>query len=300
MSRMVCQGNVRFRITYASVFDSSACNLLIDTTGSYSVDTFDCYTVGEDIPLPNAGYGFSTLWNVSTSSYLNPSNVSGVMGHWDANAITASHSASLSIWEDISGNARHLTQSNAALQPIFQTNQLPTSGSAVRFYDQYFMVPDISGQSAYEVFILIRVDLDPPLAVQQSGLWKFGPTGASNATQFPSQANGWIYDNFASTVQKPVGDVGTNMTKWMVYNSFSKSGLWQARVDGALAYSTTTNTVTMPTGGLTFGYENYNNGTLHIYLRGQVAMWALFSRALETYERKAVFRYFDLRRSYYE
>ena len=46
-------------------FDSFSCSMAM--SGSYAIDTFNCYTVGEVSSLPNAGTGWNGLWDISTN-----------------------------------------------------------------------------------------------------------------------------------------------------------------------------------------------------------------------------------------
>jgi hypothetical protein len=51
--------------SYVIPFDPSPCSM--DMSGSYAIDTFDCYTAEEVFSLPNAGTGWSGLWDISTN-----------------------------------------------------------------------------------------------------------------------------------------------------------------------------------------------------------------------------------------
>lgn len=51
---------------------------------------------------------------------------------YEGDGISLSNGASVSQWDDLSGNARHLTQATGSLQPTYQTNQLNTK-PVIRF-----------------------------------------------------------------------------------------------------------------------------------------------------------------------
>jgi hypothetical protein len=261
-------------------------------------DSFDTLADGVAVHGKTSGFGYTGGWvdRDLGADPQDPATVTDLIDLWDAEAIIASDTDPLSQWVG-SVNGLIMTQATGALQPVYRTNQLPSGGPAIRFTDQYFNVPDISGHAAYEAFILLKVDNDPPPVVGQTGLWKFHPSGAANATQYPSNADGAIYDNFASTTQKATGNPGDSLTGWRVYNPRSAAGSWVQNLEGIQRFSTGTNTVSMPNTGLTLGFENYNSGAISLFMRGEIAFFAVFSRILTITEREGIYKFISAKRN---
>jgi hypothetical protein len=260
-------------------------------------DTLDGYSDGVGLNGLAGETGFSAGWvdGGLGAAELDPRTVANVLGVWDAQDIVANDLDAIQQWNDTSGNNRHLVQNTEALRPVYRTGQM-AGRPALRFTDRYFNVPDVSGSAEYEAFILVKIDNDPPLAIGQIGLWKFHPTGASNATNFTNHSDSRLYDNFASTTQKATLNPIATLTDWRVYNALSKAALWQCYIDGDQHFTTGTNTVNMPNAGCTLGFESYNAGALLLYLRGYIAFFAIFGRVLTAAEREGIHNFIAARK----
>lgn len=208
----------------------------------------------------------------------------------EADALSLSNNDPISSWTDISGNARHGTNTGTN-RPLYRTNQI-NGLPAVEFLevsDTWLDLPNFaSGFTVAEIFIVIKINADPPTIVSESiyqtGLWSLGSDATDNSTHYPF-TDGVIYDDFGSTIRKVVGNPTPSLAAWRLYNVRSAANDWEALLDGTSLFSTTTNTVgfnTSPKLGKDVG------GVNTYYLDGFVALVAMYSRALNSSERTAL------------
>jgi hypothetical protein len=194
--------------------------------------------------------------------------------------------AAISTATDLSGNGNDWDQGTSGHRAVYKTNVVNGRGVA-RFdgSDDHLEGPDLSSLTAAEVFIVIKIDNDPPAAQAQTGLWDFSEAGDPN-THFPFNADSQIYDSFGTTVRKTVGDPTPSLASWRLYNVVSVSGEWTARLDGTQLFTTGTNTVTFiaaPQLGVSRTGEA---------LDGDLAEFVLFDRELSSAERASIHAYF--------
>ena len=145
-------------------------------------------------------------------------------------------------WTDTSGLGNHATVLRAGGEPTLAAGSTPTGQSAVRFdgNDDGFSLPNfLSGDSAAEVFIVLRADADPPGA-DQSGLWNFGSTGDNS--HYP-WTDGVVYDEFGTGGRKTSGNPAPALTQYNIYNVRSEPGLWQSRFNNNVHYTDNANVV---------------------------------------------------------
>jgi fibronectin type III domain protein/thrombospondin type 3 repeat protein len=135
----------------------------------------------------------------------------------------------------------------------------------------------MSTATAGELFVILKSQGN------QNAPHDFMRFGTPGAGLYPYQ--GHIEDQFGSTTTKQVGTPSTPLTSYHLYDSMSQAGLWTARINGSVQYTTTDNTVgftTTPTiGGTFYGFQGY------------MAEIIIFDHALTTTERTTVQNYLD-------
>lgn len=210
-----------------------------------------------------------------------PLMVSGLSGWWKADSIVSTSGSSLATWSDSSGN-NNILSSSAGVTPFYDTNQI-NGLPAVRFNAaQYFNVTGstLVGFREGEIFGIVKIDVDPPVNANYSGLWNFGGTG--ERTHYP-YTDGVIYDNFGNNLRNTTVNPAPALTTWRLYNVASSASLWSSSLDGTPLYSTSTNTVDF-SGTSYVGLSRAGGGTDY-FLSGWFSEILLFSRVLTTSER---------------
>jgi len=248
-------------------------------------------TVGNNVSFaePREGYDGVILSSAPVSSAPLSPPLTGNIGWWKADSISAEDLSSVSIWNDSSGNDYHVTQSLEWLQPTYMTDEI-NGYPAIRFADKYFQVPDIfSGVTEAEIFGVVKIDLDPPVAVGRTGLWQFGGTG--ERMHFP-YTDSTIYDNFCTSPRKTVGNPTPSLTEWRLYNVKSATNNWSSSIDGVTLYSTATNTPVF-TGLRHIGLSRNTLGDNLYYLWGYIAEIIIYNRLVDATERSQINTYFS-------
>lgn len=172
---------------------------------------------------------------------------------------------------DTSGNSGDFTQATSGKRPALRGGASLLNGHLVVEHDgsnDTFDGPDLSGLTNGHAFIVVKIDTDPPAAGGFTGLWTFG-TNLDN-THFP-YTDGNIYDGFATTVRKTVGNPGPSLTSWRIYEVRSAAGDWEALLDGISLFSTATNTV-----GFRAAPKLGSDGGEGVFLDGRWAYFAIF------------------------
>jgi hypothetical protein len=133
-------------------------------------------------------------------------------------------------------------------RPTYKTDQINGLPAVYFTGSQYLNMTNnfkgtLAGSSfqGAELFILIKVDNDPSLSTSGSGIYNIGGSDSSERSYYPYTDSN-IYSNFYSTTRKTVGNPSLPLTSWRLYNVESINGKWIARLDGAVIYSTTSNT----------------------------------------------------------
>jgi fibronectin type 3 domain-containing protein len=205
------------------------------------------------------------------------SSISGLRLRLQADAgVTADGSGFVSTWADQSGQGKNATQSTSARRPVLVTNVI-NGNPVIRFNaanTQYLNVANfMSGAAEGEVFAVVKAG---PSA--GSGIWRFGP----GANQAYYSLNG-LDDDFGTNVQRDTGVPVAGVDSFCIYNIAGKSGSWVQRLNGAVHFMATTNTVgsfnTLPTIGL-----NYTAS----YFSGDIAEIIVYDHVLTTADRDAV------------
>ena len=193
-------------------------------------------------------------------------------------------SGAIATWDDASGNGRDATQTTEADKPIVTTSALDGFSSAT--FDgtaQHFDLPSTTGlTTAQEVFIVIKVDVDPPAANPQTGLWLLG-----TANSLYPFTNGLIFDSFGNTVRRASIDPGADLDVWRLYNVTSAANDWENRLDNVSIHTEGTNTVA---GQASPKIGDVGGG---VRLDGQVVEFILYSAKLSSGDRTLVVDYFS-------
>ena len=188
---------------------------------------------------------------------------------------------------DKSGNNRHITQSTSGARPAYKTNV--QNGLSIARFDgssDFFSVPNfLTALSIGEVFIVVKIDTDPPANAAQTGLWKIGSDTV--ATHFPYTDSG-VYDDFGSTVRKTSGNPTAALTTPRTYHVISKSSLWTSWVNETQHYTTATNTVEFTIAGTIGKSSDAGNS---YFLDGDIAEIVLYGAELSSADKALVAGY---------
>jgi hypothetical protein len=201
--------------------------------------------------------------------------------------------ATVSAWADQSGNGRHAAQGTAGSQPTIRTSGVRMINSqTVLDLDgtddrMLFGASAFSALTGAEIFVVGRLDADPSGAAT-GGFYGLG--SAPTSTHVP-YTDGVIYDGFATTVRKTVGNPAASMTNAFVYGVTSVSGEWTARLNGTQLYTTATNTVGFHAAPTLGGDAT----SAPIVMDGVFAEWILLNRKATSAERTSVHSYLSAR-----
>lgn len=146
--------------------------------------------------------------------------------------------------QDQSGNENHFTQATAGDRPVRQDGVV--NGQSVLRFDgsNHFLNGTMDTALAYNAFIVLKVDVDPPVDIAQSGLWCFSPS--ADSVHWPlTETN--IWETFGSTARRNTGDPATDLTQFNLYRVSSASGAYTTYLNGTQHFTTATNTVGMDT-----------------------------------------------------
>lgn len=174
------------------------------------------------------------------------------------------------------------TQASGTLQPLYRTGQI-NGLPALQFdgTDDYIELPNVFGSlTAAEVFLVVKLDADPPPVDTKTGFWRLqNITSDPQALHVPF-TDGTIYDGFGSTTRKTTVNPTLSMASWRVYQVASASGAWTSFMDGTQIYTTATNTVGFRTADLWLG-RSY---TIY-YFDGVMAEILIYDHVLNSTER---------------
>lgn len=180
---------------------------------------------------------------------------------------------------DFSGRGNHGAAVGTA--PVYRTEMLYDL-PAFRFDDASWSLANVfSTLTQAEVFVVVKVDEDPPTNGVQSGIWWLG--NYALGSHFP-YSDGVVYEVFGASVRKTIGNLTPSLAAWRVYN-VSAASEWTARLDGAVIYAESGNTVffnstpRLGSGGI---------GTPEYRLKGFIAEFLVFPHVLDTATRTKV------------
>lgn len=191
-----------------------------------------------------------------------------------AKTIPAGDGDVIGAWADKSGNGKDATQATTAQKGTYQLGIVNTR-PVVRFdgTDDGYEIGDFSSLSGSEVFVVVKIDTDPPPDSVKTGLWDFG-TNASN-THFPFDLDGKIYDEFGSTTRQVTATSVPSLAQFNIYNVVSIANEWTSRLNNAQLFTTVTNTVGFR--ATTFLGKNVVSST---FLDGDIAELILYNAKL--------------------
>ena len=225
----------------------------------------------------------ASLWNMPGAFGQVPVT-SGLRVYLEADVgVTADGNGRVSIWQDQSGLGKNATQTVTGNRPTLVTNVI-NGLPAIHFVGsnaQYFNLPNLmSGATAGEVFVVVKAAADNDSA--SHSLWNFGSTNAG--ARYPEN-NGQLYDDFGSTTYGQEGDPVPGLNTFNLYNVSAASGGWTSRINGAVLFTRSSNTVGWRTAPV-LGFNASSN-----YFNGDMAEVIIYDRVLTAAERESVGQY---------
>lgn len=201
------------------------------------------------------GLGLGIGVGSGSASAWSPMSLGSELAMWlRADTVTTSVGA-VSTWNDKSGNGRAPA---ATSPPTWRDagHARCINGMPVVDWDgtdnrMDFAIDAFAALTAAEIFLVGRIDVDPPAAAGQTGLWRFGT--AVNGDHFP-YTDGNVYAEFGTTVRKNTGNPTANLTSAFCLNVISVSGEWTMNINGAQHFTTATNTVGLPSAAILGAY----------------------------------------------
>jgi hypothetical protein len=220
---------------------------------------------------------------------FNPRALPGLILWLDASSESGSDGSTI-VANDRSGAGNNAITTGA--DPTLQTV------SGIRVYrfngtSQYakFNNSLVSGLTTGEIFVLIKIAVDPPIDANKTGLWEFG--GDPTRTHFP-YIDGTIYDQFGTTARKTTVDPALSLSSaFRVYNVISASGEWTSNLDGTQLFTTATNTPSWTTTTPLLGTGNSGGvlGSPGYLLNADIKQLVFCNRKLTGTERTNVTSY---------
>ena len=162
-------------------------------------------------------------------------------------AFCGATSGFVTTWYDQSGNGKNAIQAATANQPrivnagsIYLLNNTPAiyfsmSGGGLSL-TSYFT------GTAGTLFRVQKNDTDPPSSFAGAPIDNVGTYLVNDNSYYP-YTDGVIYEKFATSVRKNVGNLLYTLTSSSLFTVLSDTGFWDARYNGTQVYNTLTNTV---------------------------------------------------------
>jgi hypothetical protein len=187
---------------------------------------------------------------------------------------------------DQSGEGNDFTAAGAA-RPTFKAGIV--NDKAVYRFDgtnDVLTGPDFaSGFTAGEVFVVVKIDTDPPGGNEQTGLWDFA-SNTANAAHFPF-TDGTIYDDWGSSDRKTTANPASALTDFRLYNVRSANNAWSNHLDGTQLHSDTSHTVGFAATPL------IGQSPATFFLDGDIAEFVMCSSVQSAPERADLHAYFE-------
>ena len=209
--------------------------------GSTPIDDVKLGSSQVDAVYAGAEKVWPTLWQPSDHTPLHL-----WLDASDSSTITVTGQG-VSNWSDKSGNNRNASQGTDGFRPITGAasqnglNVLQFNGS-----DEFFTFGTalnnigLVAPLGCSVFMMVKIDTDPPPTDAQSGLWKIDSGSDNTHYRF---LDGNIYDGFGSNVRKVPGNVATNLAQWNILEVFNDTAngynFW---LNGTAVFGTASNT----------------------------------------------------------
>ena len=153
--------------------------------------------------------------------------------------------ATVSAWNDKTGNGRHLVQATAANQPARSAGSLNgrdgltflAAGAKAMTGPNWATI----GLTGAEIYVVVAASADPSGALGDGGgLWLLG--SAAGQSYYP-YSDGSVYDGAASNAQKTIGNPTLALSSPRVYSVSSIAGEYIGYVDGVAVNAGLANTV---------------------------------------------------------
>jgi hypothetical protein len=228
-----------------------------------------------------------------TFKRFNPRDIANLECWVKTDAISAGNNDTILNWSDLTTNRNDLIQNAPSLRPIFAagTGTNTMFGRATLYYDgaryQGFANNPawMSAFTAATVFLVQKLDNDPPGAASLTGIWYMsGDSGLNSHCPF---TDGVIYDSFGTTVRKMTVNPTPSMTSPRIYTVITAASDWRNYLDGVLLFSTGTNTVGWYNVDPTLG-QSKDSGFRATAHYGE---FLVYSRALDEYDRTRITNY---------
>lgn len=181
-------------------------------------------------------------------------------------------------WYDQSGNAKDAVQTTTTLQPqivkngtVYTKNTKPVVGfGLVGGQDASLNLSSNFTGTAGTLINLTATEQDPPLSANGSPNGGVGDISIGCHQPF---SDGTIYESFATSSRKTVGNPTPNTTNLYLYNVVSDANLFNAKINNSTLYNTTTNTVFYNTSATLFPKlgNGYQSSGTNYYFHGYVA-----------------------------
>ena len=138
-----------------------------------------------------------------------------------------------------------------------------------------------TGLTEAELFLVGKIDNDPPAASAQSGISLFG---SGTTSHFPF-TNSSIFESFGTTLRKSVGNPTDSLASPFIYNIISQSGEFTANINGSQIFTTATNTVGWNVGFTRIGVSSGGS----IFYDGEMVTWIVFDFILSGEQRSELY-----------
>jgi hypothetical protein len=187
-------------------------------------------------------------------------------------------------WADQSGNGRHFNQTTSGFKPLLQLNVV-NSRPVIRFdgTDDLLNGPTFAALTEGEVFIVVKIDTDPPGLSAQCGLWDFGSAGLAGVFPF---TDGVIYEAWGTDTRKTTVDPTPALTSFRLYNVRSASGAFSTHLDGTQLFTTAINTP-----GFTTTTRIGRGSAVDNFLDGDIAEVIIYNAVLAAGNRTSIHTY---------
>lgn len=216
---------------------------------------------------------------ITSANYLQWCEARHLVGLNDGDAVDT--------FTDVSGAGNNWTQSNGSFKPIYKAS-IANGKPILRFdgADDYMTLASdiLSGKSSGEVFVVAKVDNDPPAASAQSGFWKMDGDG-TNACHHPF-TSGDIYEAWGRNARINIGNPTPSLAAFRLYNVVSAAASYTVYLDGAQLYTQASNTFS------SFGATRYLGRSVSlfgdVYFDGDWAAIVIVDAALNSTDRGAI------------
>ncbi len=210
----------------------------------------------------------------------------------DAGVTLAADGETVQQWNDQSGNGNNATQGTAGNRPTLRTNVvngLPAIDFIATRPDFFDVGGPLSGATAGEIFLVLKINTDPPAVDTKTGIYDYS---AADFSSHYTWTDGIIYDSWGATVRKTTVDPSTSLSSgYRIYSVRAGSSLWKNVLQAIVLSETTSNTVTFRASGCKLGRSlvtTYN-------CDGRIAEVIVYNGILSGADRGSVYDYLNTR-----